>query len=116
MTYPAEPPAPAKASISTFIGRQRPPPRPNYQVFNHLLNAEGNLVAQIDGPPLPSEHRGTMDWDDPEETIYSREYALALLEDLAARRILYRSLAFIGATAGSACSPRPARIRFMSPR
>ena len=25
----------------------------NYQVFNHLLDAEGNLIAQIDGPPLP---------------------------------------------------------------
>ena len=54
----------------------------NYQVFNHLLNAEGNLVAQIDGPPLPSERRGTIDWSDPEEVIYSREYALALPEDL----------------------------------
>ena len=37
---------------------------------------------QIDGPPLPSERRGTMDWDDPEEVIYSREYTLALPEDL----------------------------------
>ena len=57
----------------------------NYQVFNHLLDAEGNLVAQIDGPPLPDPllRRGTMDWDDPEEIIYSREYALALPEDLA---------------------------------
>ena len=54
----------------------------DYQVFNHLLDAEGNLVAQIDGPPLPSERRGTMDWDDPEEVIYSREYTLALPEDL----------------------------------
>ena len=54
----------------------------NYQVFNHLLDAEGNLVAQIDGPPLPSERRGTMDWDDPEEVIYSREYVLALPGDL----------------------------------
>ena len=56
----------------------------NYQVFNHLLDAEGNLVAQIDGPPLPDPllRRGTMDWDDPEEIIYSREYALALPEDL----------------------------------
>ena len=26
----------------------------NYQVFNHLLNAEGRLIAQTDGPPLPS--------------------------------------------------------------
>ena len=56
----------------------------DYQVFNHLLDAEGNLVAQIDGPPLPDPllRRGTMDWDNPEEIIYSREYALALPEDL----------------------------------
>ena len=56
----------------------------NYQVFNHLLDAEGNLVAQIDGPPLPDPllRRGTIDWSDPEEVIYSREYALALPEDL----------------------------------
>ena len=56
----------------------------NYQVFNHLLDAEGRLIAQIDGPPLPDPllRRGTMDWDDPEEIIYSREYALALPGDL----------------------------------
>ena len=56
----------------------------NYQVFNHLLDAEGNLVAQIDGPPLPDPllRRGTSNWNDPEEIIYSREYALALPEDL----------------------------------
>ena len=31
----------------------------------------------------PLLRRGTMDWDDPEEIIYSREYALALPEELA---------------------------------
>ncbi len=57
----------------------------DYQVFNHLLDAEGNLVAQIDGPPLPDPllRRGTSDWDDPEEIIYSREYVLTLPDDLA---------------------------------
>ena len=57
----------------------------DYQVFNHLRDAEGNLVAQVDGPPLPDPllRRGTKDWDDPEEIIYSREYALALPEELA---------------------------------
>ena len=56
----------------------------DYQVFNHLLDSEDNLVAQADGPPLPDPllRRGTGDWDDPEEIIYSREYALALPEDL----------------------------------
>ena len=57
----------------------------DYQVFNHLLDTAGNLVAQADGPPLPDPllRRGTKDWDDPEEIIYSREYVLTLPEDLA---------------------------------
>ena len=57
----------------------------DYQVFNHLLDAEGNLVAQIDGPPLPDPllRRGTSGWDDPEEIIYSREYVFTLPDDLA---------------------------------
>ena len=57
----------------------------DYQVFNHLLDAEGNLVAQADGPPLPDPLllRGTSAWDDPEEIIYSRKYVLMLPEDLA---------------------------------
>ena len=57
----------------------------DYQVFNHLLDAEGNLVAQIDGPPLPDPllRRGTSGWDDSEEILYSREYVLTLPEDLA---------------------------------
>ena len=56
----------------------------DYQVFNHLLDADGNLVAQADGPPLPDPllRRGTKDWHDPEEIIYSREYLLTLPEDL----------------------------------
>ncbi len=56
----------------------------DYQVFNHLLDARGKPGGAGDGPPLPDPllRRGTMDWDDPEEIIYSREYALALPEDL----------------------------------
>ena len=56
----------------------------DYQVFNHLLDADGNLVAQADGPPLPDPllRRGTKDWHDPEEIIYSREYLLTLPENL----------------------------------
>ena len=56
----------------------------DYQVFNHLLDSEGNIVTQADGPPLPDPllRRGTKDWDDPEEIIYSREYLLTLPEDL----------------------------------
>ncbi len=61
------------------------PTEADYQVFNHLLDAEGNLVAQADGPPLPDPllRRGTSGWDDPEEIIYSREYVFTLPDDLA---------------------------------
>ena len=57
----------------------------DYQVFNHLLDADGRLVAQVDGPPLPDPllRRGTSNWDDPEEILYSREFALQLPENLA---------------------------------
>ncbi|MDD9957130.1 MAG: glycosyltransferase family 39 protein [Anaerolineaceae bacterium] len=56
----------------------------DYVVFNHLLDADGVLVAQVDGPPLPDTRRGTSDWDDPQETIISHEFRLQLPEDLAA--------------------------------
>ena len=59
------------------------PTEADYQVFNHLLDAEGNLVAQADGPPLPDPllRRGTGGWDDPEEILFSREYVLTIPED-----------------------------------
>ena len=51
-----------------------------YVVFNHLLDAAGQIVAQSDGPPLPDPllRRSTADWDDPDETFFSREYQLDL--------------------------------------
>ena len=55
-----------------------------YIVFNHLLDAAGNLVAQADGPPLPGTRRTTADWNDPQETIISREYRLQLPDALPA--------------------------------
>lgn len=59
------------------------PTEGDYLVFNHLLDAEGSLIAQVDGPPLPDTRRGTSDWDDPQETLISREFRLQLPEDLA---------------------------------
>ena len=55
-----------------------------YIVFNHLLDAAGNLVAQADGPPLPDTRRTTADWNDPQETILSREFRLHLPATLPA--------------------------------
>ena len=55
----------------------------DYVVFNHLLDGDGDLVAQVDGPPLPDTRRGTSDWDDAQETLISREFRLLLPGDLA---------------------------------
>ena len=56
----------------------------DYTVFNHLLDADGDLVAQVDGPPLPGTRRGTADWNDPQETVISRGFRLQLPDDLPA--------------------------------
>lgn len=47
-----------------------------HSLFLHLLDAEGNIVAQHDGPPtLPS--RPTTTWDDPDEIIMSHILSLS---------------------------------------
>ena len=48
------------------------------QVFNHLLNAAGELVAQVDGIPLWDARRSTMTWDDPAEILLGRNFILQL--------------------------------------
>ena len=64
--------------------QSRAPTDGEYIVFNHLLTNTGELVAQIDGPPLTDPHlrRTTAAWDDPEEIIISREFLLQLPETL----------------------------------
>ena len=69
---------------SSFTGRQTRPADGEYVVFNHLLDAAGNLVAQADMPPLPGTWRTTADWDDPQETLLSREFRLQLPDALPA--------------------------------
>ena len=56
----------------------------DYQVFNHLLDDSGHIVAQSDGQPLSDTllRRGTSAWDDPREILYSREFAFPLPADL----------------------------------
>ena len=55
-----------------------------HRVFNHLLNAEGEIVAQVDGIPLWDARRSTATWDDPDEILLGRNFTLALPEELAA--------------------------------
>ena len=56
----------------------------DYQVFNHLLDGSGHIVTQSDGQPLSDTllRRGTSTWDDPEEILYSREFAFPLPAEL----------------------------------
>lgn len=53
------------------------------RVFNHLLDENGDLVAQVDGVPLFDDRRDTTTWDDPDEILVSREFSLPLPSDLA---------------------------------
>lgn len=55
-----------------------------YRIYNHLTALDSRQpLAQIDGPPLPSERRTTAEWSDPEETIMSRDFVLTVPTDLA---------------------------------
>jgi len=66
----------------TLYWRADAPTDAEYAVFNHLLDADGNMVAQVDGPPLPDVRRPTTTWNDPEETLVSRTFTLDLPDDL----------------------------------
>ncbi len=47
-------------------------------VYNHLVDASGKLIAQIDGDPLPDLRRPTSTWNDPTETLISRPFTLTI--------------------------------------
>ena len=51
-------------------------------VFNHLLDAAGNIVAQTDYVPLWDARRPTSAWDDPDEILLGREFRVSLPSDL----------------------------------
>ena len=53
-----------------------------YHVYNHLLNDDGEIVAQVDYVPLWDDRRPTTTWDDPEEIMLGREFTLSLAPDL----------------------------------
>ena len=56
------------------------------RVFNHLLDSQGELVAQVDYIPLFDERRDTTTWDDPDEILLRRPFVLTLPADLAPGR------------------------------
>ncbi len=51
-------------------------------VFNHLLNDQGEIAAQVDGIPLFDSRRDTTSWDDPDEIMLGRNFILRLPSDL----------------------------------
>lgn len=61
-----------------YFWRAQATPSADYVVFNHLLNASGELVSQQDGAPLQDERRGTSDWNDPAETLISAHFTLSV--------------------------------------
>ena len=68
---------------------ESPTTSPHY-VFNHLLDARGAIVAQVDYVPLWDDRRPTTTWDDPDEIMLGREFVMSLPPDLPAGR--YRLL------------------------
>jgi len=65
----------------TYYWQADAPTAQPYVVFNHLMNASGDLVAQIDGDPLSDLRRSTTDWNDPQETLISRTFTLSIPVD-----------------------------------
>ena len=61
---------------------QRPTDSPQH-VYNHLLDATGDIVAQTDYVPLWDNRRDSTTWDDPDEIMLGREFRLSLPPDLA---------------------------------
>ncbi len=51
-------------------------------VFNHLLNDQGEIAAQVDGIPLFDSRRDSSSWDDPDEILLGRNFILRLPADL----------------------------------
>ena len=61
---------------------ERPTDTPHH-VYNHLLDAKGEIVAQADYVPLWDNRRDTTTWDDPDEIMLGREFTLSTPPDLA---------------------------------
>ena len=49
-----------------------------HHVYNHLVNADDEIVAQVDYVPLWDARRDTTTWDDPDEIMLGREFVLSL--------------------------------------
>ena len=57
-------------------------PETALHIFNHLLDADGQIAAQVDGIPLYDSRRDTTSWDDADEIMLGRNFILRLPADL----------------------------------
>ena len=53
-----------------------------HHVYNHLINEDGEIIAQADYVPLWDDRRPTTTWGDPAEIMLGREFTLNLPRDL----------------------------------
>ena len=75
-------PVPGSDLVFRHYWRANSPTTTALHVFNHLLNAAGEIVAQTDYVPLWDDRRPTTSWDDPDEIMLGREFILSLPTDL----------------------------------
>ena len=66
-------PAPGSDLVFRHYWQAELPTESIHHVYNHLLNTDGKIVAQVDYVPL---------WDDSDETLLGREFTLSLPADL----------------------------------
>ena len=76
-------PAPGDALQLRLYWQADAPLDGDYRVFNHLLDAAGNIVAQADGTPHSDPRRTTDTWRDPTETMMSQLFTLTVPDNLA---------------------------------
>lgn len=74
--------APSRPSFNlTFYWQCRAPPPANFTVFVHLLDADGDIVAQMDRPPLNGDYPTSV-WEPGEVISDSLTIPLPVLESL----------------------------------
>ena len=74
--------APGDALTLRHYWQAESPTLTAHHVYNHLLNAAGEIVTQTDYVPLWDARRPSTSWDDPAEILLGREFTLALPPDL----------------------------------
>ncbi len=73
---------PGESITFTLYWQADDAPDGDYAVYNHLSPlGSRDLIAQVDGSPLPDERRPTTSWTDDDETFISRPFTLIVPEN-----------------------------------